>query len=328
MKRIISIVAAAAMLFGTASCQRESIPGKEGDSKVTFSVVVPDDAVTRAEMSDGSTVDELVYEVYVGGDVMYEGTVEPSATLTSTGSRQFELELNLVKGMTYDLLFWAQKKGTGYYVTGDLRNVSANYETGKKMANDENRDAFCGAKTGYTVTGVTTSETVNLYRPFAQINFGSAPGDWEKVQPFIVNNGLKSQVTVKNVPTSYNVYSGDVLNTSADITFDYALSPASEDDYTNDYIVYNQQNYGWVAMNYIFAPKNGSTISSVKAAFVHDKNDANSPLTKEILNVRFKQNYKTNILGDIFTGGNRFTVVINSGFANEPIEEYPDYVIK
>lgn len=328
MKKIFTIAAAAAMIFGAASCQKEILDGKKGDATVTFNVQIPEEVVTRAEMSDGSTVDQLVYEVYVGNDVMYEGTVPP----TATGSGQFSLELNLVTGMTYDLLFWAQNSSVGCYNTDNLKNVSVNY-TG--TANDEKRDAFYGARLGFEATGIATSETINLYRPFAQINFGSAPTDWEKAQPFIAKGGLKSQVYMTGVPTRFNVYEGDVVkNSNTDVTFTYDLCPASETAYSNDFLTYKDANdlskvyqYGWVAMNYVLAPKSESAMNEVKASFVHDKNDENSALVKQVFNVPFKQNYRTNILGEIFTGGNKFTVVIVPGFANDPIENFPDYTI-
>ena len=323
MKRIISFAAALSMIFGAASCQKELTPGKEGDCKVTFSVEIPDNVVTKAEMSDGTTIDELLYEVYVGDDVMYEGSISP----TTAGSRQFVLELNLVTGQTYDLLFWAQKKETGYYETHSLKNIRAHYPRDNKFGNDEKRDAFCGARTGFKASGIATSETIKLYRPFAQINFGSSPNDWAKAEPFIRNGGLKSQVTVTQVPTYFNVFTGDIIPIYEDITFDYALAPASEDTYTNDHISYNGSQYGWIAMNYIFGSKSESVISTVTASFIHDKNDVNSALEKEVINVPYKQNYRTNILGEIFTGGNKFTVVIEPGFANDPIENYPDYIL-
>lgn len=329
MKKIFSIAAAFAMIFGAASCQKEILQnGKEGDSKVVFNVEIPEAAVTKAEMSDGSTVNELVWEVYVGDKRMYYGREK--------GSKQFVLELNLVTGQTYDLLFWAQTENNNYYDVDDLREVNVSYEG---PANDETRDAFYAARLGFQATGIATSETIKLYRPFAQINFGSAPNDWDKAQPFITkdengNGGLKSTVTMKDVYTQFNVAEGDVVASSkTDIkTFTYDLCPASETMYTNDYLVYKDANgneikYGWVAMNYVLAPKSEGAMSEVVASFVHNMNDASSALVKEVINVPFKQNYRTNILGEIFTGGNKFTVVIEPGFANTPIEDFPDYTL-
>ena len=116
MKRLISLAAAAAMIFGAASCQKESLLGKKGDSVVRFSVEVPADVTTKA-ISDGLTVDELVWEVYDHdtNKELYSGKVSESSIVN--GKRQFVLELNLVSNLTYDLLFWAQKSGQKHYDT-------------------------------------------------------------------------------------------------------------------------------------------------------------------------------------------------------------------
>ena len=332
------------MIFGAASCQKETLFG-HGDTKVTFSVVVPDEVVTKA-ISDGKTVDELVWEVYDHdtNKELYSGTVKESAIVN--GKRQFVLELNLVSNLTYDLLFWAQKSGTKYYKTDNLKDVKAYYTEGypnywnssttPAYSNDENRDAFYGSLKGYETGGnVATEKTVTLKRPFAQINFASSPSDWERAKPFINNgeggaahHGLKSQVTLTNIYDHFNVFTGDVTGeANRTITFNYDLAPASKDgdSYNSDadnYITYEGSKYGWAAMNYVFAPANGATSNSLVAEFVHSKNAAGeSALKKTIENVPFKQNYRTNILGEIFTGGNKFTIIVDGSF-NQPDPGY------
>ena len=320
------------MVFGAASCQKD-MANRKGESTVSFSVEIPDEVVTKADISDGTAVNQLIYEVYVGSEMKLEGAVD----IETAGSRKFVLELNLVTGLKYDLLFWAQTKGTDFYDVSDLRRVRAHYYNDRKFANEEKRDAFCGARIGFEATGIATSETIKLHRPFAQINFGSSPRDWESAKEFVKHNGLRSSVTIKDVPVHFSVLTGDICTENVwpiyeDITFDYSLCPASEDkdgknDFDKEYIRYNDTNYAWIAMNYIFGSKNEGVLSNVKAYFIHDENDENTALAKEVINVPFKQNYRTNILGEIFTGGNKFTVVIEPGFENDPIENYPDYIL-
>lgn len=348
MKKIISIAAAAATIFGAASCQKDLIPGKDGDSKVTFSVVIPDEVATKA-ISDGLTVDELKWEVYDhdNNKELYHGTVSESVIVN--GKRQFVLELNLVSNLTYDLLFWAQKSGTYYYDTNNLKKVRAYYNERnyndnnsnywhdvKAPSNDETRDAFFGSLKGFQTGGnVATAKTVTLKRPFAQINFASSPSDWERAKPFIndgengaAHHGLESQITLENMYTHFNVFTGDVTGeANKKITFNYALAPASKDgnSYNNDadnWITYEGAKFGWAAMNYVFAPLNGATSNSLVAEFVHSKNEKDeTALKKTILSVPFKQNYRTNILGEIFTGGNKFTIIVDPGF-NKPDPGY------
>lgn len=337
MKRIISFAAALSMIFGAASCQKDNLAGKEGDTTVKFSVVIPDEVVTKA-ISDGMTVDELKWEVYDHDNDkrLYYGTVSECAVVN--GKNQFVLELNLVSNLTYDLLFWAQKSGTDHYDTYNLKEVRFNNRDMSVLGNDETRDAFFGSlKEFHTGANVATQNTVVLKRPFAQINIASSPSDWERARPFIEEivdgkeHGLKSKVVIDNAYTAFNVFEGDVVGGTSTVTYTYNLSPASQDydNYPNvswqnmpdNYISHNGEKYGWTAMNYVFAPKDGATINKVSAYFVHSKNDENTALTKEIISVPFKQNYRTNILGEIFTGGNKFTVVVDASFNN------PDYTL-
>ena len=243
--------------------------------------------------------------------------------------------------LLYDLLFWAQKKGTNYYNTDNLKDVRAYYNENypnswnnshtHAYANDEARDAFFGSLKEYQTGGnVATEKTVILKRPFAQINFASSPSDWERAKPFIndgdsntAHHGLESQITLENMYTHFNVFTGDVTGeANRKIVFKYALAPASKDgnSYNNDadnWITYEGAKFGWAAMNYIFAPADGATSNSLVAEFVHSKNAKDeTALKKTILSVPFKQNYRTNILGEIFTGGNKFTIIVDGSFNN------------
>lgn len=314
MKRIISFAAALAVVFGAASCKKDDLASKDGDVQVVFNFEIPQEVATKATMADGSTVNELVYEIYAGDQVMYEGVVDRSA------AGNFSLSVKLVKGMEYDLLFWAQKKGTGYYITDDLQGVIVNYAG---LANDETRDAFYGSYPDF-VAG-TNPKTVYLYRPFAQVNFGASEADWASAQPFVVDAddkvNVKSSMTLGGVPEVFNVMTGDVVATSGvNVEFSLNDAPIAETTYTNDYISYNSKDYAWVAMNYILAPKAGTNVN-VSAGFVHLKN-AGDPLPKVVPDVPVKQNHRTNILGDVFTENNSFEIIIRPGFTDEIIKEF------
>ena len=322
------------MILGAASCQKDITPGMEGDSTVSFSFVLPEEDVTKSyHLSTGALVDILYYEVYVGDDEMYHGTVNRSE------NGHFSLELKLVTGQTYDLLFWAQDEpGQGeprYYNTDDLRCVRVHYDN--VVSNEEKRDAFYGTRLNFTPQGIATNETVYLYRPFAQVNFATSMEDWNGASSF-VDGGLQTQVTFDRLPNAFNVKTGDVnLNPYApytdNVVFKYALAPRSNPNHYGNVIQYNGQDYAWVAMNYILVTKDEMTVNA-KAEFVHEKNTPASALTKLVPNVPVKQNYRTNILGEYFTGGNRFEIVIMPGFVNSndvtnPNDDTqnPDYIL-
>lgn len=340
MKRIFSFAAAAALLFGAASCQKALTPGQEGDCKVAFSFELPEEAATKADIADGSIVDEIIYSIYVGEDIMYSGTIEKV-------NGAFTLEQDLVTGQTYDLLFWAQKKGTGFYNIPvsyadnkpryDLKNVGMNY--GGRISNDETRDAFFGSRLRFEPQGIASEETVYLYRPFAQVNFATSENDWISASTFVNDdnkaNRLKSSVVFDRLPSRFNVMAGDIVagHYYDNVVFEYNTAPALQDAHGNeDWIGYDEKRYAWVAMNYVLASKGEMTVKAT-AKFEHKKN-IGSPLTREVPNVPVKQNYRTNILGEFFTGGNVFNIVIVPGFVdsmnnndNTDDENNPDYIL-
>ena len=304
MRRIISFVAAVAMLAGAASCQREAAPGEV--SKAVFSVVVPESA-TKADVSDGSLVDKLFYEVYVGETLMYSGDVGPVST---SNPKTFSLEINLVKGITYDILFWAQKGAQSCYdLSNGLKQVMVSYDGD---ANDETRDAFYAACPNFQLTDDPT--TVYLTRPFAQINFGShSTADWKTALPFMENDDntltLESKFEAPELPTCFNVLAGDVVAgyVAEDVVLDFA--DASD-------ITFNNATYKRVSMNYVLASKAGSQLTQVKASFKHNFN-ATAPLEQVVINVPVRQNHRTNILGNVFTEGNEFTIIVSPGFTDD-----------
>lgn len=331
MKRIISFAAALSMMFAAASCQKDLAPKGE-DSTVSFSFELPEGAVTKAHLSSASLVNQLVYEVYVGNDVMYEGTVARAE------NGNFSLELNLVTGQKYDLLFWAQYNDdvnshySPYYNATNLKAVRVSY---KSDANDEKRDAFFGSRLGFEPSGIATQETVYLYRPFAQVNFATSEEDWRGASSF-VNEGLDSSVEFDRLPDVFNVFEGDVKEgeyTDNKVELGYALAPISDRTHDSYWISYDGKQFAWVAMNYVLASKEEMTVTA-KAKFVHKKNTPETALIREVPSVPVKQNYRTNILGEFFTGGNKFEIVIVPGFVNSNIvdnplddTQNPDYIL-
>lgn len=326
MKRIISFAAALSMIFGAASCQKD-LENKEGDSQVSFSFELPQETVTKGTfpyLSEGRHVNELIYEVYVGNDRMYNGAIARNE------DGKFSLELNLVTGQTYDLLFWAQHKAeqgeTSFYSTSSLKRVRVNYNG--QISNNDERDAFYGSRKGFTPTGIATQETVYLYRPFAQVNFATSQADYTSAASF-TDQYLKSSVFFDRLPNVFNVYEGDIVEGEyvKNVTFDYSMAPIKDQSHVSNYISYNATQYPWVAMNYVLASKEEMTVTA-EARFVHEKNNPENALKKNVPNVPIKQNYRTNILGEYFTGGNKFEIIIRPGFVNsENNIQNPEYVV-
>lgn len=305
-------MASAVLALGlTTSCSEEQVnPAGESDVKVTFTVNMEGKQGSRA-YSDGYSAEQLIFAVYEAGaendlkdlrqeDVRFNGL---KATVTT----------KLVKGKTYDFVFWAQPEGAAAFDVSDMRHIKVKYDG---VSNDELRDAFYHAENGFHVTGAVNLD-VTLYRPFAQLNFGTA--DWaEAVSAGVVESELQTQVAVQGVYTQLNTYYGSVEGETTAV-FTLANLPADPNKslYCDADKDGKDEEYRWLAMNYVLVPaekmmSNGVAMD-VKSSTVYN----NIPVP----NVPLQRNYRTNIVGNLLTTGAVFNVEIS------PIYEEPDYVI-
>lgn len=289
-----------ALSLAALSCAKEQTVGQAAG--VSFSVEVPAEVVTRA-IGDGMSATKLYYQAFNNdGSVITGLDVQNTTLVNGTATVNFQL----VKDQTYNFVFWAQTPEDGYYTidpTEGLKKITANYTT-NKLANDEKRDAFYAVKT-LKVSGAL-NETVELKRPFAQLNIATLgtikAGEATKDIDF---TGATSKVTVKKIPTVFaplgDENSNDV-NTEKTVIFSAADIPTGE-------ITVNNVAYKYLAMNYIFAPKDGSVYDITATFNVEGKNvSLSAPATP------IKRNFRTNIIGNLLTGNADFNVVVAPGF--------------
>lgn len=119
-KSNLFLLAATATLFAVG-CQKEAADVDDSSaSTVTFTVKADGQNATRA-ISDGKTCDELVYRV-----LDKDGNVIPGlAKVTKETSFPTTVSVNLIKGQSYKIVFWAQDKDCGAYTVGDDMKVAS-----------------------------------------------------------------------------------------------------------------------------------------------------------------------------------------------------------
>ena len=278
---------AAAVL--AASCAKELQNVAEGDATVTFAVGTPEIA-TRA-YSDGTTATELQYAVYdANGNYLQDLTGSKEINISTT------VELKLTTGNTYSVAFWADSQAAPYNVDFTTKSVSVDYAGVK--SNDENLDAFYAWYT-FTVTGAQT-ETVELKRPFAQLNIGTADYDASESAGYVPTI---STVTVSNVYSTLNFATGAV-DGATDMTFAENAIPAGEE--------FPVVGYEYVAMNYLLVAADKAL---VEVEFTYS--DGSNAKTRTVGSVPVQRNYRTNIYGNILTSDVDLNVVIKPEY-NEP----------
>ena len=317
MKKLIYCALALAAGFFVASCQQENLEPVAQENSVTYTVEVP--GVDTKAIGDGQNVDQLVYEVWKTGE---DGVITDKSTrlyqktinLAPDAPRKWIVTLNLVQNQTYKALFWAQvgkPKGHENYNTDQLTNVYYAYDVTKDYSsNQESYAAFYGTDVLDTHTPLK-GKTITLTRPFAQLNIGTLNTALEDEYAIDM---LQSSVEV-TVPTQFNVATSEVDNHQkinfalADVPSDPKVLPVSGTD------------YDYVAMNYVFAGANTSVEYTINTTITPSGATEGTPATinKTIPNVPLKENYRTNIVGNLLTSSAEYEVVIDKEF-NTPDE--------
>ena len=331
MKKILFYAAAVCAMTFAASCQKEVSPelGKGEAVNVTFTIsneAIQSKAVVGEEPEWEK---ELTFGVYRNGKLLSPAVytvvddfgTDNEATVTVT----------LVKGQTYDFVFWADSKDTNYY-TVDLENKNVTVNYGGLIANNKYRDAWYAVLEGYKVTDSNLNQDITLKRAVAQINVGTLDYNDAQIAGVTVT---KSQVTVKGVANVLDLFSGKTEG-NVDVTFNantipMNLLPAGE----NTLSVYKGQEqateYEYLSLNYVLVADNSADgtekgLVTFVVDFYEDGNDEpiNNPI--EINNVPVRRNYRTNIISEnVLTDMSTFSIVIDPAFDGEYDPEGSDW---
>lgn len=311
MKRILFLLAVFAIL---ASCSMEDNFKTVDDSVVNFSLGLENAMNTKA-ISDGKSVNQLMYAVFDDeGKLIIPKSVNENEhainALHSAGG--YNMSLTLPNGHTFTAVFWAQSKACEAYTVSDDMKVSINYDG---INNDEARDAFFAATTFTVEKGETVG--VVLKRPFAQINVGSYPFDYEHVVDANITI-TKSNATIYKVPNVIDLVDGTVSG-EADVKYTFNAIP-SEDllvDVDGNKV---SETYKWLSMSYILADiEERSTVYQMEFQFCDETGKDVIDFKDGLGSVPATRNWRTNIVGQILTGQMDFNIKIDPIYEGETI---------
>ncbi len=299
-KLFFSSLALVAMMFAGTSCSSEEVTPVTGESTVTLSVTLPDGIQSRA-FGDGTTAQKLTMLVLDDKNQALPVFTGANPTVLSTDiNLTKQVTLRLAAGKTYKVVCWAAAEGAPYTFDPATRTVTANYEGA--LTGDEKLDAFYAAQ-DITVTGNTT-ETVKLYRPFAQLNIGTNDLAAAKAA------GFDAKTVKVTVPTykSLNLVTGAVeAGDPVAVPFGEGALPTGE--------TFPKAGYEYLSMNYLLMSADKQLVDlefTVKAA-------DGSTRTLPVSAVPVQRNYRTNIYGSLLTNSVNINVEIVPDF------EKPDY---
>lgn len=325
MRNLLASVAAGLFLIGFGSCQKEDLTPSVKDPAAVFEVAMPGHMQTRS-IGDGKTATELLYGVYAvdakdadGNPTSFTYVQDGKGVMTE--DLNFRVEVRLVRNVDYRIVFWAQAPGNKAYAVdfAGSATVTADYTT---AANDETRDAFYNFQ-DVRMAAPGDPIPVLLYRPLAQINFGSSKEDFEAIRHFL-SKDLTSAVTFADavVPDVFSLTSGKITDSRAKVAFTSSAAPCGKGageplvvkDGTTDV------SYAYASVNYIFADTAKDMMEKpMKASFTHDK----GTIDLMIENLPYQANYRTNILGNLFTEQAVLAIEIEPIPVGDHNESYP-----
>ena len=294
-------LAAAALTLLAVGCNKEQVTEVSDGQMVdvTFTAALLGEMATKT-IGDGQTAKKLYVSVYENDD---EKTKLASLDKTADfADLKTQVTFSLVKGKTYNFVFWAQAEGAPYDVT-DLKSIKVkNYTTG---ANDEKRDAFYATRKELKVNGSLT-ETIKLYRPFAQVNFATA--DYADAVKAGFNPAVSS-FTASEAATTFDTF--------AEEGKDKVEVALTETEIPADVLkTLDGKTYTRLAMNYLIPVGKQGESHNIDVAATFKANNGEA-VTVSAPNAPVQNNYRTNILGNLLTSQVIFNVEIVPIF-NEP----------
>lgn len=309
------MVLALVAMTSVFSCQKETAPVQT--ETVTLSVDLPGAPSTKA-IADGANALTLYYATYTEN-----GKMLASLSNTTTGvevkNKTATVTLQLVKDLKYDVVFWAQAAScTAFDFKWGEATMTVDYDG---TANDDLRDAFYAVVKNISivdevtyVNGVELTESIGLFRPFAQINFGAS--DYDSVTEYYdvqsVDAGMESSFVCAEVPNTLNLLDQTVGTSVAAVDMDFALIPNDPKTLT-----VGQTEYRYVAMNYVLAPAGTQPemLDEVTATFKYETGNIERPVA--VKNVPILRNHRTNIVGDLFTANTDITIIVMEAFTDD-----------
>lgn len=255
-----------------AGCTKaETLPEVPGNVLLSVSATIPENLATKS-YGDGGTADILYAEAYT-----HEGTrVLRKECSVENGSASIELQL--AKGRSYDIIFWAQCKDCKAYDNSDLREIRLEEQPAiEGFSRAERMDAFCKVMQDVEVTS-SADIAVILERPLAQLNISSS-GE--------LSGDARSTALTLKVPKYYQPLTGKTGGDGDDITLKAAYTLPCDDK-----LVTENGSYEYMAMAYVFAESQPSPISGTIVISYRD----GTTKTLEIAGVELSSNCRTNMI--------------------------------
>ena len=265
----------------------------EESVQVSFSTELPKRIGTRAGTGD-LNVNKVVCAVFEDGEEI--STLREVITIQE--GEDIVFAPRLIKGRTYDVVFWAMKDDNY-----DVDDMTAITRASGATAAESEFDAFTES-VEVEVTG-SKSETVTLKRPLAQLNLGVTLDDWNAVasEETFGMKPTKMIITLTGKDT-FNALTGATTGEDKEVT--YTLDVSGED------LVAGDETYKNIAMCYVYPDAGQENIDITYTIYDQDNDVIREDVT--IQNIPLENNYRTNVVGGLLTGTITYTITFEKDF--------------
>lgn len=298
MKNLIYLLLALPLLF--TSCSNEDLATSEESVQVSFCAQIPQTMGTRA--SSTLSVDKVYCAVF-------ENDVEISTLrqdIDVVEGQSIVFAPRLIKGRTYDIVFWASKAGAY-----DVTDLTAITRTTGSAATESDFDAFT-AHIDVFVSNDNQPKPIVLTRPLAQLNLGVTPEDWDGVASVSTFNMTPTNITISLTgKDTFNALTG--LATGEDKSISYNL-PVSGSEFTVE-----EKSYKNIAMCYVLPDAQKENFDITYS--IYDQNSKAIRSNVVINAVPLQANYKTNVVGGLLTGVVTYNITLQTEYDNTENKE-------
>ena len=326
-KLLYTFAALAGMLAVAASCQRETPEGSTSDGDlidVSMNFTVDDGRPATKAIGDGSAASKLAFYAY-DEKGNYLPNLKPVSGYETLSDRKGTVKLKVIKGMKYQFVFVAYSAnaipdlsnpaGNDYFVINPSSKIlTVRYDKIAKAQNEAS-DLFY-TKIDHQFDASGQAKDVTLKRVMAQLNVGSTTEDFDvATNSGIDTDALKTGYNLTSIPNTLGLLDGSVSG-AADITLGTAIRPTET-------LTVGGADYTWVSTAYVLVDgTTGQTTDvTLNVEMTNRSDDALSPIFRTITAVPLKRNYRTNILGNIFSIDAVFKVEVSSDFNTPDINE-------
>ena len=283
------------MIFSSilSSCSSDSLSEEPVMSdetvSLTFNIEAEDLDLTRSS-EDLNHINRIIGAVYdLKGNLLPEfGNNDKGQIVIDVKEFPISLELTLIKGQQYNIVFWGQNSECGTFDTSDLKAVKVDYSKLPTIGNE--CEAFSKSEV-FTVVADGIRK-ITLTRVFARLNIMMTPSDFKSVE----NEKGSVSATRLNASSLYNTFNAvinEVTEQEENAVFNVSqiVEIESESGIGTDF-----DNVKLLVSAFMFAPNNSDKFDNLNLEFFPGENDATNALIDLKLNdIPLQRNWNTNI---------------------------------